>query len=246
MGSDFTIALSPLDEGRFGVISARALILNLENLDECQNFCQEHAVRMLVARCSTESVNVAQALEARGARLMDCLVYYERNVIKRPFDRVDAGRIVIRPLHRQDVAAVESVGRRSFSNYYGHYHADPRLDRERANEGYANWSARVCTDPSAADVVLVAISEEILIGFVALKRVDQTSVEIVLNAVDPAAQGMGVYNALFQSALQWASKNGAQRCFVSTQVNNIAVQKVWVRNGMEPAASQYTFHLWYD
>ena len=33
---------------------------------------------------------------------------------------------------------------------------------------------------------------------------------------------------------------------LSTQVTNLAVQKVWSRLGFEPSRSYYTFHLWFD
>jgi hypothetical protein len=34
------------------------------------------------------------------------------------------------------------------------------------------------------------------------------------------------------------------RMVVSTQITNLAVQKVWVRQGFELTGSYYTFHLW--
>jgi hypothetical protein len=32
---------------------------------------------------------------------------------------------------------------------------------------------------------------------------------------------------------------------ISTQITNVAVQKVWTRLGFEPSRSYYTFHKWF-
>ena len=79
--------------------------------------------------------------------------------------------------------------------------------------------------------------------YIIIKDYEQEA-EIVLNAVHPGAQRTGLYGALVEAALGWARRAGASKVVVSTQVNNVAPQRAWVRHGFEPACSLHTFHLW--
>ena len=75
-------------------------------------------------------------------------------------------------------------------------------------------------------------------------RISLLGTEIVLNAVRPESQGHGLYPALVIAALHRSVELEAVRCIVSTQVGNVAAQKVWVRTGFEPSHAVHTFHLW--
>ncbi|MBZ0288565.1 MAG: GNAT family N-acetyltransferase, partial [Anaerolineae bacterium] len=64
--------------------------------------------------------------------------------------------------------------------------------------------------------------------------------------VDPALQGKGVGRGLMIGALLWFEARGIAKMLISTQVTNVASQKVWVRLGFEPSHAFYTFHKWFD
>jgi hypothetical protein len=46
--------------------------------------------------------------------------------------------------------------------------------------------------------------------------------------------------------MEWGLKQGFQQMLYSTQITNIAVQKVWVRLGAELDHAYYTFHKWFE
>ena len=48
------------------------------------------------------------------------------------------------------------------------------------------------------------------------------------------------------AGMHWCADVQAQEMIVSTQVINVAVQKVWGRLGFEPRNYIYTFHKWFD
>jgi hypothetical protein len=58
------------------------------------------------------------------------------------------------------------------------------------------------------------------------------------------AQGNGLYDALVKGALADCRVHGEQCVKVSTQLANLAPQKVWVRSGFELEQAHYTFHYW--
>lgn len=70
--------------------------------------------------------------------------------------------------------------------------------------------------------------------------------EIALNAVHPDLQGQGIYRTLVAEALVLAKHLGAVRVITSTQIDNRAVQRVWIRQGLLPVGSVYTLHKWFQ
>ena len=61
------------------------------------------------------------------------------------------------------------VAAASFRDYFGHYHADPRLDRAKCDETYASWAERSCVDEAVASGVLVAEHGGRVAGFLTLQ-----------------------------------------------------------------------------
>jgi GNAT superfamily N-acetyltransferase len=236
------VSLSALDTQRFGVPIARAPALAAHAVPEALAFCRANGVKMLIARCAAEDLAAAQALEEAGGRLMDVLVYWSR-----PLDRpAEAPAAPVRLLRPDDAPAVREVAGKAFQGYFGHYHADPRLDRAKADAAYASWAERSCVDPGVASKVLVVEHEGRIAGFLTLLPRGAEEQEIVLNGVDPAFQRHGLYRALVLAAIAHARDTGARRIVVSTQLINLGVQKTWARCGFELAQSYYTFHVWFD
>jgi len=238
------VSLSAIDEDRFGIVTARDPRFTVGTLPETLRFCRERSVRMLVARCDAADLPAAQAMEAAGGRLMDTLVYWGRDLARPGPD--EAPRAPVRALAPADTDAVRRVAAAAFQGYFGHYHADPRLDRRKSDEAYASWAERSCADPAVASKVLGVEHEGRVAGFLTLLGRGPDEQEIVLNGVDPAFQRHGLYRALVLAAIQHARAERARRLVVSTQLTNVGVQKTWARLGFELDRAYYTFHLWFD
>ena len=175
---------------------------------------------------------------------MDTLVYYSFDLAKRAIPD-DSSRVLVRKFVAEDTPQIETVAAAAFAGYYGHYHADPRLDRAKCDEGYVSWAVRSCTSTQVATEVLVAERDNKIVGFATLRLNSSDEGEGVLFGVAPEAQGIGVYRSFMVNGMQWCKEQHAKRMVVSTQVTNVAVQKVWCRVGFEPAHSYYTFHKWF-
>jgi GNAT superfamily N-acetyltransferase len=154
--------------------------------------------------------------------------------------------VSIRTLRDGDGDAVAAIARDSFAGYLGHYHADPRIDRSKADEVYVSWAYRSCVSREVAQEVLIADDGASPLGFATLRRNSPEEGEGVLFGVAPAAQGRGIYRSFMIRGMEWCAAQGASRMVVSTQITNIAVQKVWSRLGFEPHKSYLTFHRWFD
>lgn len=235
--------ISALDTERWGAVTAKASRVTAASLPEALAYCRANRVSFLVARCPADDLAAAQAMEREGFILTDTLCYYARRLGLQP--AADTPAVRIRPYAPGDEAGVVAVARHSFSGYQGHYHADPRLDRARCDAVYSDWAERSCLSRDVADEVLIGDSGTSVVAFATLRLNSADEGEGVLFGVAPQAQGQGIYRSLMVAGMNWCHGRGCSRMVVSTQVTNIAVQKVWVRLGFEPATAQYTFHKWF-
>jgi GNAT superfamily N-acetyltransferase len=239
------VELSALDEERFGIRTAKAVIGDESGVREAIESARALGARMFIVRCRTNDVHTAQKLEKSGCELMDVLVYFSRDLQKHPIAG-EKPRVTIRTVRESDSSEVAAVARASFAGYFGHYHADPRLDRAKADEVYVSWAHRSCVDREVANEVLIAEHEDEIVGFATLRLNTPSEGEGVLFAVLPSAQGRGIYRSFMLRGMEWCAEQGASTMVVSTQITNIAVQKVWTRLGFEPHKSYLTFHRWFD
>lgn len=239
------VMLSEVDSERYGISIARAKDVTQDNFQSIMDFCHEQGVQMLIARTRTTHLPVAQTMESHGFRIMDTLVYYQFD-----FNRADIPEnrsdISVRSATASDERAVGEVARDAFRGYYGHYHADPRLDTRDSNEAYVAWAMQSCTSREFADEVLVAEYDGAVVGFATLRMNNPQEGEGVLFGVASHMQGHGIYRSFMIHAMAWCKHRGAERIVVSTQITNIAVQKVWSRLGFHLSHAYYTFHKWFD
>ena len=239
------IYLSSIDEERFGIRTARATKVTLEMIPSMIDFCDDNSVSLLIARSLASELRVAQALEREGFILMDTLVYYQRNLTNTAIPS-DSGKVTVRPIGPGEEDKVKIVAAEAFRGYFGHYHADDRLDRSKCDEVYISWAFLSCVSRDVADEVLVADLDGCIIGFATLRLNSQEEGEGVLFGITPSAQGKGIYRSFMISGMEWCFSKGTKRMIVSTQITNIAVQKSWTRLGFEPSYAYYTFHKWFD
>lgn len=234
-------ALSPLEEQRFGVRTVRVNAFERAELPALLAFCRANAVRMLIVRCASTDLASVQALEQAGGRLMDTLVYYGLELARKPPAPLAAR---VRLARDEEVEPLVAIAQESFRGYHGHYHADARLAREACDATYTSWVQRSVLDRSVADAVYTCELDGRLAAFATLRTNSPEEGEGVLFGVAPWAQGRGIYADLIAAGIEWCRARGLARMAVSTQVTNLAVQKVWVRHGFEPTGSYYTLHLW--
>jgi len=236
---------SPIDEARFGIRIARTHLDEPAALSEVLNWCADESIAMLIARCSVESITAVHALERHGARLMDTLIYFARDLDAASAVHVADG-VTLRPADDADAPGVETAARAAFTHYHGHYHADPRLDPALCDEGYVEWAVKACRAPTPDAVMLVTIMDGQIAGFATVRLNTPDEGEGVLFGVAPGFQGRGLYRMLLTGAIAWCVERGAATMLYSTQITNIAAQTMMARLGFAFHHASYTFHLWLD
>ena len=240
-----TTELSKLEQMRFGIVTARSDILSGKDLKEAESFCKDNGVALSIARIPVELTGTIQEMEKSGYLLMDTIQYFRRDLINEPVP-ADPKNNLIRPVKQDEVKQVAEIARLAFKGYRSHYHADPRLDNGKCDDTYTDWAERSCTDTSFADTVLVSETEKSVSGFATLRLNSNEEGEGVLFGVAPFAKGKGIYTSFIISSMEWFRSRNVKSMIVSTQITNLAVQKVWTRNGFVHYKSRYTFHKWFQ
>jgi len=236
--------LSPLDQSRFNITVAKAYIADVRGFEKVVRLCEKNSVELLISRSNGDQLNVVHLMEKNGFLLMDTLIYYTFDLMKRNIP-TDPGNVFVRKIRSGEELSVKEAAAQSFKGYVGHYHADNRLEQSKSDEIYVDWAYRSAVK-EVADEVLVAEINGQIVGFATLKLNSKEEGEGVLFGIIPVAQRLGIYRSFIIQGLLWCQQNGCQSMIVSTQIINIAVQKVWTRVGFEPSKFYYTYHKWFN
>lgn len=242
-------ARSPLDSERFGVSIARLSVGDEKTLASGITFCRRRRVDMLIARCRTADIGVAQAMEREGFRLMDTLIWLRRPL---PLPSVPPDdEITARACRDDDLAEAKKTARRAFQGYAGHYSADPRLPRRTVDEVYPSWLENSWPTPEdgGARNVFVALLEGSIVGFLTVARLTATRGELPIGGTAPEIHARGltrrVTDQLAAACMAWLHEQGASEVITSVHAFNTPMQRILGRMGFEPYDSEYTFHKWF-
>jgi len=244
--NDPPIAISELDSLRFGVVAASGIAKSVAQTADFDRFCRGNGVQLLIVRCPASAVEVVQALQRDGARVMDCMVCYRRDFHRYPADSTADEIKWITPARPEDAGEIASVAMRAFQTYRGHYHADARLQHVDAAEVYHDWATRLCSGQETAHTIFVARQHGALAGFAVLRRNSPSEAEAILGAVEPQAQGSGIPLALGYHIADWVGRSDMRWFVMCTQVSNIPLQRALIHHKCEIVSSHYVFHQWYD
>ena len=240
------IELSSIDEKIFHVRTARAALGALSDLPDALKFCHANKAMFLIARCSASRQDVVQAMGKAGFLLMETMICYNFDLTRSFISATDT-KISVRTIRPDEASQVYSIARESFKGYFGHYHADPRLDRKLCDEIYASWAMNACISKDVADDVLVATEDDkTILGFLTLKIKSGIGGTGVLMGISPESQGRGIGRALSDEGNRWYQERKCRQFAFSTHIANIALQKILVHSGFDPSRAYYTFHKWFE
>lgn len=237
-------ALSIIDQQRFGVVTAKASLESGDDVQALLEKAKHDSVEFLIVRVPTDQLGIVQMLEQAGAFLTDTLVYYVKKKIESYDDSLPAG-YTMRLSTPADAEAVEALALHTFEGYLGHYHADPRLQKQDCDLVYSSWAANSCREKNVADAVILVEKSHEIAAFATIKVNSQHEIESVLVGVSPRHRGNGLHMSLMKLSQNWGVKNNYRQMITSTQITNTIVQKNWCRLGFEPTTSYYTFHKWF-
>jgi acyl dehydratase/GNAT superfamily N-acetyltransferase len=200
-------------------------------------------VDVLILRIPSSNINDHFKLKNTGFPYLhaDTLVHYQVSLRRHDINdtRNNIELVAITDGNRDELKKLIPI---IFDGYKNHYYSNPIFEPDKIKEGYIEW-ADSYVDSDNKISWLVKIDGQIA-GF-ATCSFDEESKECegVLYGVLPDFSGRGVYSDIIRMTQSYFKDNGYLNMWVSTQIQNYAVQKVWLREGYFLKKSYETYHI---
>lgn len=130
-----------------------------------------------------------------------------------------------------------------FSNYQNHYFSNPLLDRSKIISGYIEWAMSYSNVENGKIAWIVKDREKDVAFATCYYDENKKMCDGILYGVMPEYAGRGVYSDLITFTKSFFKRKGYEQMYVSTQLQNVAVQKVWCREGFRLDHSYETYHI---
>ena len=226
---------SPLDTSRWGITTYRLDIKHPADI-------HKYPYDLVIARIDANRLDLVQKACRHGFYICDVLTYWKGTTGRSDNKPLPTGYWE-RPIEAKDSGAIAEIARSCFTDYVGHYHADPRMDKEDATEAYVEWAAN-----STSGIVIEHEKYEYPMVHrpVVAFGTFGSPCELVLAGTGKAHAGNGLYGYMVRACMRWGYMKGVGEIEISTQVNNTHVQRTWVEHGLKPHKHVYTLHRWPD
>jgi GNAT superfamily N-acetyltransferase len=232
------------DSQHFGFVVARLSEGSSEALREAMDICWKEGVRLVISRFSTDNIHFAQELEGLGFQLMDTVTRYRLSLSNMALPAVRTPA-TIRPCLVSEAQYLADMATDIYVNHMGHFHNDPRLDRDKCNSVYAELIRNSCIKDGFADLVLVAEIKGKVVGFHS-HRVEGDGLAGIISGVTREAQGYGIGKALILVSADWGRSQGLKWIEEYPHLNNYPMHGIMTSLQFKMQSSSYTFHKWLD
>lgn len=177
---------------------------------------------------------------ASGYYLVDTLVEYLFVKNKSILPKLEH-KCCLRDFKKNDLKEIKTIAKNSFK--IDRFHSDTNLKYEDCDLYYEKWIENSCN--GFAEKVIVATYNNDIVGFTTGKtNKDEEYGHLVLSAVSDKYRGLGVYTSMIHQGIEWILNEHPEKTgiLVGTQLNNIAVQKAWIKLGLTIFRSTYVLH----
>lgn len=227
------ITYSEIESNRFGMNVFRG---NVETLDLQQllNEMDEYNADMIIVRIPCEKMVeiYSKGLSIIPHIVADTLVYYHnelRNYTPKPICNNDLHYVEIKP---NDVNILNFLVNECFTNYKNHYSANPYLSSRDILEGYQEWANSFVMDNTGTKKAYFITKSNRIVGFANYSYFEKIKeVTWTLGGVLSCYQGLGVYSDTIRWLQGRYKEKNYNLFYISTQIQNYTVQKVWAKEG---------------
>lgn len=213
-----------------------------EKINEVLSSSEFYHVEHITAKVDTDKKPIVNALVDQGFRLTDTLVTYVfvfgKSVLPRLSHKIELG-----DCNDKDLKYLKKIALESFK--IDRFHSDDSLPDNLCDTYYEKWIENSYN--GLADRVIVARHQGEALGFTTAKVYpDDDFAHMVLSAVSDQHRGLGIYTSMIHEGTRWAIEKYADQkkgMLVGTQIDNIAVQKAWIKLGYTIHSSQYVLQI---
>ncbi len=239
-----SFSVSPLDTKRFNQNIHRAILDNIDPL-EIANYMQSNKVDTLIARIPTDLKAKQYQLNRLGHEVIhaDTLVYYFASL--RKINELSLrNELIFELIDEKNEFILNEIIPVIFDEYKNHYFSNPYLDKSQILEGYLEWAQSYMRSKNSDKISWLVKLKESYVGFATCSFIEETKeCEGVLYGVRPDFSGKGIYSDIIKFTQNYFKEKGYNTMWVSTQIQNFAVQKSWINHGFTLKKAYDTFHL---
>ena len=223
-----------------------------ELTSELMQTLADRGTECVVCRVQSSELAAIHALEQSGFLLMDTLLDFVFDFSRTPLEKIRFperdGQLKIRRGNAADLPTLFDINEKSFGNYFGRYHADPRIPAGAATRIYTEWVRSAFQD--WADWILVAEVDDQIAAYglwrKALGIEERNSLRVAhydLAAIDPKFRGRGLWTALMHDGMSIA-RDCAQYLIGPVHVSNYPVHHLLQKFGWNTSGARHSFHKW--
>jgi hypothetical protein len=233
---------SALESQRFGLNILRGSIDKLDAYSLLKVIAEEQADVIIFRIPSSEQYTLHQLqIMPFPVIVADTLVYYQCDLTLFPPKPLRNQDLEIRTATPDDRELLEGLIDEIFQDYSTHYYSNPLFDKQQILNGYKEWTLSYL-DANENRICFLFYRNGRAIAFVTNNLMPDYG-EIVLGGVVPQAQGGGIYSDFIRYSMKYIADNGRTKSRTSTQIQNYAVQKVWLREGYTLTNAYCTVHI---
>jgi hypothetical protein len=212
--------------------------------DTLNKYLVENAVDLLILRTPVERKDLAHDLFQLGFPTLhaDNLVTYTAELQK-----IEIGPskndIVFEEVNAQNVHEIREMIPTIFADYQNHYSSNHFIKRQDILDGYIEWASS-SLNKTEGNVGWIAKVKGVKVGFATCSYNKKTlSSEGVLYGILPEHGKSGFYTDLFRHSMRYFKESQFHTFTIPTQIQNFAVQKVWMREGLKLTSASDTYHI---
>lgn len=239
------INYSEIESKRFGINVFRAK-LDYIDVVALEQEIRDSGVDVLILRLPNATKAEHSKLLTMGYQVLhaDSLVYYSCSLQKVDIKK-RCNRLIFELIDDSNISVLDSIIPIIFEGYQNHYYSNPIFDRVKINEGYVEWAKSYNCHSEGRIAWMVKDFDSGYVAAFATCSFDQDKkqCEGILYGVMPEFAGRGIYSDIIRFTQDYFKKLQYETMLVSTQLQNYAVQKVWIRDNFTLSHAFETYHI---
>lgn len=233
---------SHLESTRFNLRILRGSFTQLDPYELLRTIVDQRADVAILRLPSSQQHQLAQlSLLPFPVIVADTIVSFDCDLREYPAQPLRNTRLVIRQATFADKEVLEELVDLSFKNYRTHYNSNPLFDPQLVLAGYKEWALSTL-EPGNKRVCFLFYLDEQAVAY-ATNEVHDTYGEGIIFGARPNIPVKNLYVDLLNYTKQYMRDQGLNRVRATTQVQNLGVQRAWVRMGLFPARAHCTVHI---
>ncbi len=242
-GTGITYSESPIESQRFGIKIAN-LQIGAEVHDsraDLKQIIESSTADLVVIRYPSQLRWVGVEISQTTWKQITCdsTVYFasaNSPVVEKP----QHSNFRIEQCEPDELSKLVTVTRNSFKGYINHWHYNSKTSNSKIEEAYEEWLIGSAGKFGYQTYLMSDGSDPI--GMALLLNHQHVS-EILLAGMTSEYQGKGLYGQLLHFVEKDVREKRDTQIIISTQSQNINVQKAWVRRAWNPILTIQTIHL---